>query len=237
MTFIRGSRGPPTQAHRPHHGAGPLTPSGMATLPEDVDRHNGDMEREDRPQETLFVVGEPFPLACPPHEGTVMSLMGGGTFHFLFHLARILPEEVAAFRASWHFAIYEGPDMPGGLILVGLKAPEDEDFWIQEFPFDAAKEAQVRLESTVARISGQNRRGTLVPVLHGFLVDSRTTILRAIKQIGPPTAWVERLEALWAAQPGTCPAGAYDRHYEALTARKPTEQLWAEATKYPLPPS
>lgn len=172
---------------------------------------------------TLYEVGKPFPGPVARQEGSALAVhQGDGSLHMVCCIDQPTDDEVQAFKGAWELRVYAGPDMPGGLVLLGMLQGSGRR-WVHELPFDAALEAAGRLDAMLKRLAGEPTD------LWAFLVDRRTRILKTQRLRGLPQAFLDRIAELWGSQPGH---GDYYQAYVRLAQGKTSEQIWEAAEPF-----
>lgn len=179
----------------------------------------------------LFHVGAPYTGPVPPGEGAVMALRDDGAILVIVSIGTPHPDEALALRGRWEWRLFEGPEMPGGLLMFCGRLPGGDPL-IFELSFDATLEASQRLEAVLKRVANPESKEHpgMGPSLMAFVVDPNNgNKIVAIKAIGPPGSLVERLAVLWAQHPGQ---GDYAQAYQAVSNRYCLEELWELAEAY-----
>jgi hypothetical protein len=187
------------------------------------------MKMGSKPQ--ILSVGSQYMGPVPYGEGAVLTVHNDGSMLVTVVMPHPSPLEVAALEGPWEWRIYEGPDMPGGLLMFCGRMKNGKRLCF-ELAFDSTLEASERLEGVIRRIANPENKENpnLVARVDAIVVDplegNRIVVL---KVMGPPATMLERLAILWAAQPGQ---GSYDKAYNALSQRMSPEDIWKKAKPY-----
>jgi hypothetical protein len=177
-------------------------------------------------EQTHFGVGRlyPMPLEAGTYGANLCSFVDGSTLFLNVAMPRPRVTEIQGFREPLQFRIYEGQDMPGGLLLMHMTHDPKEMGCIFECPFDVVKQLRHDPES-----------------LDGFFTHKRISILAtltdsshrprvvAMRLLELPPLVVKRLRVLWK---GQLRAPNYEVRYNSLASRKSIKQLWTKAKKY-----
>jgi len=172
-----------------------------------------------------FALGQPYPVSL--QKGTVgasLNSFGDGSTLFLnVVIPRPRPEEYLGFREGFRFRIYQGKDMPGGLIMIRMLLDSMEVGDIFELPFDAVRQVNSDPDS-LGRFFTSRKVALLATLTDSGEKQSRVI---AIRMLELPPSVVERLRELWQDQLD-CDMN-YEANYRKLASRKSIEQIWRAA--------
>ena len=173
-----------------------------------------------------FQVGRtyPLPLEAGTYGANLCSFVDGATLFLNVAMPHPRPAEVLGFREPLQFRIYEGQDMPGGLLLMHMTHDPKEMGCIFECPFDVVKQLLHDPESLNGFFTHKQ-----VAILATLTDTSHRPRVIAMRLLELPPLLVKRLRVLWKGQLRT---SDYEKHYRALVGRKSIKQLWSKAKKY-----
>lgn len=174
-----------------------------------------------------FGLGQKYPLPLMKGDaGASLNTVVDGSMLFLnVAMPHPRPSEILPFHQGIRFGIYDGPDMPGGLVLTQISTSSKEEGLILECPFNAAKLKRI-CPGSLGRFWTSNK----IDILATF-TDTSTPDLKvvAMRMMEMPPAVVAKLRVLWKGQ-GLMTT--YESHYLKLARKKSIPQLWAEAHKF-----
>ena len=183
------------------------------------------------PRTISFGTGKEYPHRIPPgSEGARLAALGDGASMLLsLFLRNPSPTDLSALQKNLQFALYEGADMQGGLLLVRLAyAKDSSDGIVLECPFN------VNIASNRGSHSLDWFFSAAHVAIHVVLSDSaraKVTIVD-MREMSLPDALVDALRRSWGLQADQFGPNQYDCQYDKLIARKSIHQLWSEATKF-----
>lgn len=171
--------------------------------------------------------GEAYPI--PPPSGMPMvsleSYVDGSTMVMNVCLNTPTSSMLRAFRSSIRLALYEGPELRGGLLLFRMTHTRGLLGMVLACPFNPPKHEQARPKtldafyttSRVALLTILTDTGVVPPVVKG------------IRLLELPEALRDHLRVLWK------DSGAYsnyEKEFCEVVKEKPLHQLWREASKF-----
>lgn len=175
-----------------------------------------------------FTVGHPFPLRIPLAitGGNLVAPSDGSKFLLNILIPGPNRDERTSFQQKLRFGLYDGEDMPQGLLLVCLSTHNHKGGdTIIECPFDLDAQNSYDPDSLEGFYS-EERIGLFAILTNTAMPGGKVV---AIKNTEMPMALVAALRRLWT--PKTCNAN-YPGLYRNLIQRKTPQQIWREATKF-----
>ena len=175
----------------------------------------------------FFLLGQPYPIGSLVRGtcgATLHSFVDGSTLCLNLMLPRPNPDEYLGFREGFRFRIYQGKDMPGGLLLMRLLVDGKEVGTVFEVPFDALNHERLA-PGSLARFFTARKVAVLTTLTDTGEADSRIIAIRML-ELPPPV--LRPLRRLWQAQISS--GLDYAGDYQNLSRRKSIDQIWRAAT-------
>lgn len=172
-------------------------------------------------------LGHAYPIK-PPSRMNMVSLesyVDGSTLILNACMSSPRDVERQAFREAIHFALYEGGDMPGGLIMVRMVPSKRHAGFVMACPFDPVDHEECWPETLKGFFSAAQ------VALLTILTDTGTPQckVRGIRLLTLPPLLHQRLKVLWA---DPVRYANYERHFCDLVKNRSLNQIWSMASKF-----
>lgn len=167
----------------------------------------------------------PLPLRKGEAGASLNTLVDGSILFLNMALPNPLASDIRNFYQGIRFGIYEGPEMPGGLLLTQVSHCAEDVGLVLECPFDAAKLTRA-CPGSLKKFWTANKIGILATLTDTVNYERKVVAMRMMEM---PPAVVEKLRNLWIGQ-GVL--NTYETQYCNLARTKSIFQLWAEAQKF-----
>lgn len=172
-------------------------------------------------------LGHTYPIKPPSgmHMVSLESYVDGSTLILNTCMSSPSDVERQAFRGSIRFALYEGADMPGGLLLMWMSPTEKHAGFVMACPFDPV-DHEVSWPGTLRGFFTARRVALLT-----ILTDTGTPQckVKGIRLLELPTPLHQRLKMLWD-EPSLY--ADYENRFCDLVRSRPLHQIWREASKF-----